>query len=364
MTATESEPLTAVDPPAPPTADDGATAAPQPTAPAAQPAPTTASDDGTSAEGTWLELTVAADHEAVEAVSEILSRVAPGGTTIEPAFVLVDEGLGAQVDISRPAIVRAYVSARDRVAAQHAVATARRALGHLQAFGLRPIGELETRVVHEEDWAHAWKVHVPVLRIGRRLVIRPSWRRHRRAPSDVVLALDPGMAFGTGLHPTTRLCLAGVERWADEGRFGPGTAARGGTRVLDVGCGSGILSIAAGLFGAESVLGLDTDQIAIDATTANARRNRLARRIRARAGSLPSGQPPFDLVLANLIASLLVTLAPGLAAELRPGGRLLASGIFVDREADVQAAFGTVGLDVVGRWAEGEWVALEAVRRA
>jgi ribosomal protein L11 methyltransferase len=307
---------------------------------------------------------VAADHEAVEAVSEILSRHAPAGTTVEPAFELIDEGLGARVDFDRPAIVRAYVTARDRTAARRAVADAREALGHLQAFGLRPIGELETRVVHEEDWAHAWKAHFPVLRVGSRLVVRPTWRRHRRAEGDVVLALDPGMAFGTGLHPTTRLCLAGIERWADAGRLAGGAAPRGGTRVLDVGCGSGILAIAAGMLGAEEIVGLDTDEIAVEATVANARRNRLGKRIRARVGSLPSGEPSFDLVFANLIASVLVALAPELAAELRPGGRLLASGIFIDREPDVREAFAVAGLDVVGRSAEGEWVALEAVRPA
>lgn len=302
-----------------------------------------------------------ADHEAVEAVSEILSRHAPGGTTVEPAFELIDEGLGARVDLDRPAVVRAYVPARDRTAARRAIASAREALGHLQAFGLRPIGELETRVVHEEDWAHAWKAHFPVFRIGRRLVVRPTWRRHRRAEGDVVLALDPGMAFGTGLHPTTRLCLAGIERWADAGRVASGAAPRGGTRVLDVGCGSGILAIAAGMFGAEEIVGVDTDEIAVEATVANARRNRLGRRIRARVGSLPSGEPPFDLVFANLIASVLVALASELAAELRPGGRLLASGIFIDREPEVRAAFAAAGLQVVERAAEGEWVALEAV---
>ena len=246
-----------------------------------------------------------------EAVSEILSRFAPGGTTVEPAFELVDEGLGARVDPARPAIVRAYLPARDRAAAgaaRAAVADAETALGHLQAFGLRPIGELETRLVHEADWAHAWKAHFPVMRVGRRLVIRPTWRRHRRAPDDVVLALDPGMAFGTGLHPTTRLCLAGIERWADAGRFDSG-----GARVLDVGCGSGILAIAAGRFGAESVFGVDTDPIAIEATAANARRNRLGRRIRTRQGSLPTGEARFDLVMANLIASLLIGLADALA---------------------------------------------------
>ncbi len=319
-------------------------------------------DEGVSAEGAWLELSVTADNEAVEAVSEILSRFAPGGTTVEPAFELVDEGLGARVDVDRPAIVRAYLPARDRTATRTAVDGAREALGHLQAFGLRPIGELQTRVVHEEDWAHAWKAHFPVLRVGRRLVVRPTWRRHRRRPDDVVIALDPGMAFGTGLHPTTRLCLAGIEAWADDDRFATGTARQGGSRVLDVGCGSGILAIAAGAFGAEELVGLDTDPIAIEATAANARRNRLGRRIRSRVGTLPSGERPFDLVLANLIATVLVALADELAGELRPGGRLLASGIFVDREPDVRAAFAGAGLAVVGRSAEGEWVALEAVR--
>src|SRR6185295_1657667 len=173
---------------------------------------------------------------------------------------------GARLDPSRPAIVRAYIPARDRAAAERSAAEVAEALGHLQAFGLRPIGELRTRIVEEADWADAWKAYFPVMRVGGRLVIRPTWRRHRRAPDDVVIALDPGMAFGTGLHPTTRLCLAGIEAWADRGLLDRGAAARGGSRVLDVGCGSGILAIAAGLFGAEELVGLDTDPIAIEAT--------------------------------------------------------------------------------------------------
>jgi ribosomal protein L11 methyltransferase len=238
------------------------------------------------------------------------------------------------------------------------VAGARGALGHLQAFGLRPIGDLRVSVVHESDWAHAWKAHFPVLRVGRRLVIRPTWRRHRRrrSPDDVVVALDPGMAFGTGLHPTTRLCLAGIERWADEGRLGPAV------RALDVGCGSGILAIAAVKLGLGRALGLDTDPIAIAATGHNAARNHVARRVQARRGSIPSGERPFDLVLANLIASVLIALAPALREELAPGGRLLASGIFEDRDGDVRRAFGAAGLEVVRDDREGEWVLLEAER--
>ena len=252
--------------------------------------------------GAWLELSVEADPEAVEAVSEILGRVAPGGTSVEPAFELVDDGLGARIDVTRPATVRAYVPARDAAAADRAADEAAVALGHLQAFGLRTIGELRTRLVDEADWADAWKAHFPVMRIGRHVVIRPTWRRHRAAPDDVVLAIDPGMAFGTGLHPTTRLCLVALERLADAGRMT-------GARVLDVGCGSGILAIAAVRLGAADAVGVDTDPIAIESTLANARRNRLAPRIRASVGSLPTGEPPFDVIAANLIAGVLVQIA-------------------------------------------------------
>jgi ribosomal protein L11 methyltransferase len=313
--------------------------------------------------GVWVELSVEADIEAVEAVSEILTRFAPGGTSVEPGFGLSDEGLGAVVDPTRPAIVRAYLPGIDPAGVERSVAEASVALGHLQAFGLRPIGDLRTRLVHEEDWAEAWKSHFPVLRIGRRIVVRPTWRRHRRRPDDVVLSLDPGMAFGTGLHPTTRLCLAALETLADEGGLSRGRAADGRARVIDVGCGSGILAIAAGKLGAGELYGVDTDPIAVESTRLNARRNGLARRLPAERGSVPSGRGPFDLVLANLIASLLVQLAPVLRDEAAPGGgRILASGIFRDREGDVRDAFAAAGLTMGRRWAEEDWVALEAVR--
>ena len=303
-----------------------------------------------------MELSVAADHEAVEAVSEILARACAGAVAVEPAFELVDEGLGARVDTSRPQVVHGYLPALDARRVEEAIERARRELGHLQAFGLRPIGELETRLLHEEDWADAWKRHFPVMRVGRRLVVRPSWREHSPAVGDVVIALDPGMAFGTGLHPTTRLCLAGIEAWADEGLLD-------GARLLDVGCGSGILAVAGSLLGAAEVVGLDTDPLAVEATRANAARNGLGERLAARQGSLPVVDPPFGLVAANLIASLLVELAPLLADAVRPGGRLLAGGVFVDREAEVESALRAVGLALVARSGEGDWVALDLARR-
>ena len=301
-----------------------------------------------------------ADLEAVEAVSEILARAAPAGVSVETPFTTADEGLAARIDATRPATVRAYLPAQDRTRSDQAVREIRERLGHLQAFGLRPIGDLAVSVVYEEDWASAWKEHFPVLRVGRAVIIRPTWREHVAAPGEVVISLDPGMAFGTGLHPTTRLCLAGLERWADEGLVD-------GATVLDVGTGSGILAVGAALMGARSVRGVDPDPVAVESAAANATRNDV--RIDVTRGSLPVDGGPFDLVLANLVAGLLIDLAADLTSAMRPGdgqpgsgGRLLASGIFIDREPEVRRAFAAAGLRVLGRTDETEWVALDVER--
>ena len=275
--------------------------------------------------------------------------------SVEPAFELIEDGLGARIDPNAAATLRAHVPALDEESIRGATEIVETALGHLRAFDLRPIGELRTRVVDEADWAEAWKEHFHVLSLGRRLVIKPSWLRHKRTGEEVVIDLDPGMAFGTGLHPTTRLCLQALEARADRGPLG---------RVLDVGCGSGILSIAAVKLGATRALGVDIDPIAIEATEANASHNRVGKRIRAREGSVPTDEGPFETVLANLIAGILMELAPHLADEVASGGTLIASGIFVDREGDVIAAFERRGLTIETRDAEGDWVALTMVRAA
>ncbi len=317
-------------------------------------------DEGTSAAGTWVELSIECDGEAVEAVSEILSRAASGGVSVEQPFTTEQEGLAASPIPDAPVTIRAYLPAIDMAAVEAAIASTRERLGHLTVFDLRPIGELEVREVHEEDWATAWKAHFPVMRLGRRIIVKPTWRDFEPAPDDVIIALDPGMAFGTGLHPTTRLCLVGLERWADDGIVA-------GASTLDVGCGSGILAVGAALLGAAPVRALDTDPIAVEATAQNAARNGVV--VGASGGSLPVDDGPFDLVFANLVASILVDLAALLAEAVRvgdghrgSGGRLLASGIFIDREPEVRRAFAAAGLRVVRREQETDWVALDLER--
>jgi ribosomal protein L11 methyltransferase len=299
----------------------------------------------------WLELSVTADVEAVEAVSEILGRVA-SGTAVHPTSLVRDpnDELAAALDPTAPMRIVAHVADGPDAPAQ--VETTERALWHLQAFGLRPVGELVVRSVDESEWSERWKEHYTVQRIGR-VAIVPSWADHMPADGEATVLLDPGMAFGTGLHPTTRGCLELL------GEIGPMPA-----RALDVGCGSGILALAALRLGAAHVVACDTDAGAVASTRDNAARNGLADRIEVAQGSL-SAIPAerFELVLANLVAAVLVELAPRLAAHLAPTGTLLASGIIEPRAGEVVDATAAAGLEVVTRRDDGEWVSL-ALRHA
>jgi len=294
----------------------------------------------------WLELSVEADVEAVEAVSEILGRVA-GGTAVHPTRLIrdPDDELLARDDPAAPYVVTAHVPpGPDTDATVEATA---RALWHLQAFGLRPVGELRVREVDDATWNDAWKEHHVDQRIGR-VVIVPSWVPHDPSPGDATIVLDPGMAFGTGLHPTTRGCLELLQE------VSPMPA-----HVLDVGCGSGVLALAALRLGALHADALDTDALAVAATRANAERNGLADRVEVREGSLP-GEPAerYELVLANLVAAVLVELAPRLVAHLASSGRLIAGGIIEGRAGEVIEAMRAVGLGVAARRDADEWVTL------
>lgn len=221
--------------------------------------------------------------------------------------------------------------------------------------GLRGIGPLLVRPIPAEEWATSWRAEFPILRVGR-IVVRPPWREHLAEPEDAVVTIDPGQAFGTGLHPTTRLALIGLERWGAAGLLGD--LPDDGPGLLDVGTGSGILLLAALALGASHGTGVDIDPLSVAAATENARRNGVADRVEIRAGSLPIGAPA-PLVAANLVAALQIELAPLLVGAMSPGGRLLASGIFVSRADEAIAALESAGARLVDRWDEGEWVAAE-----
>jgi ribosomal protein L11 methyltransferase len=283
----------------------------------------------------WLEIAVPAHAEAVEAVSEILSRV---GYNVIAVEVPLERGRGADHTVKAYLIEDADAFAK--------VSDVRDALGHLQAFGLGPIGELTARVVDDKDWLESWKAEFVPIHIGA-FVVRPTWSEP--TGDAVELVLDPGMAFGTGLHPTTQQCLEALSTLPLEGKS-----------VLDVGTGSGILAIAAAKRGASPVVAVDTDTLAVDAARENAVGNGVA--IPVGVGSAADVPGRFEVVIANIVAPVLQRIAPHLAARLASGGTLLLAGINAPAEAATREAFSHVRLEVLDRNERDDWVAL-ALRR-
>jgi ribosomal protein L11 methyltransferase len=284
----------------------------------------------------WLEIAVPAHAEAVEAVSEILSRVGYNGIAVE---VPLERGRGADHTVKAYVVEDADASAK--------VSDVRDALGHLQAFGLGPIGELVARNVDDKDWLESWKAEFVPIRIGTFLV-RPTWSQ-AVAGDAIELVLDPGMAFGTGLHPTTQQCLEALSTLPLEGKS-----------TLDVGTGSGILAIAAAKRGALPVVAVDTDPIAVDAARENAVGNGVA--IPVAQGSASDVPGRFDIVIANIVSPVLQHIAPHLAARLAVGGTLLVAGISAPNEAATREAFAHARLELIDRTIRDDWVAL-ALRR-
>jgi ribosomal protein L11 methyltransferase len=276
-----------------------------------------------------------------------LQDLAPGGLVVEEPYVPLGPEEGARLEPWRPTVVKLYL-------AQDETLESRRQ-GIDAAVAALPFEvERHERRVQEEDWAESWKQFFQVERVGRRIVIRPTWRSYTPGPGEIVIDLDPGMAFGTGQHPTTRLCLAAIEELLQPGMD-----------VLDLGCGSGILSLAAAKLGCRSVLALDTEAVAVDATRANALANGVAGLIHSAQGSLGDRWPLdgdqaaiADLVVANISAAALVDLAPAIAGALRPGGVFIGSGVVAERTDEVLLALAAAGLSTEQILSDGDWRAI------
>jgi len=212
--------------------------------------------------------------------------------------------------------------------------------------------------IADHDWTASWRETLPVLHLGRRIVIKPSWREYSprpgvTRPDEVILELDPGQAFGTGLHPTTQLCLETLELLVQPGM-----------RVLDLGTGTGILALAAAKLAASiEILAVDNDPNAIAVARRNARMNEVSANIRLLHGSLNDVSGTYDLILANILAPVIIEMAQlGLGARLRPEGRLVASGILAEQQAEVVTALQQNGMELLSAQQKGDWVVLVAGR--
>jgi len=304
----------------------------------------------------WLEVSVQTDGEGAEAVAEVLRPFA-----YQESVVLEQRGDESSLDpaaLEPGVLVKIYIPEdRDTPALRRRI---EEILYHLNR--LYPIPAPTFRELAEEDWANAWKDHYHPFRVGRRLYIRPSWdtgdEGEPSRPGDITLVLDPGMAFGTGLHPTTQGCLQAIEKLATPG-----------ASVLDVGTGSGILAIAAAQLGATSVAAFDVDELAVRATEANAAENGVSDRIQVWQGELESVRergvgPTFDLVLANILAPVIVRLLKenGLLGYVAPTGHLVLSGIILEQGPDVVRAIEEAGGRVIETQVLGDWVTFTAGR--
>ena len=214
---------------------------------------------------------------------------------------------------------------------------------------------VRSSILEEDDWADRWKAHFRPMRVGRRFVICPTWEVLQPAEGDRVIVMDPGRAFGTGHHETTRLCL----EWLEDFALNDSSCT---TSLLDLGTGSGILAMAGALLGFDRIVGLDIDEEAVEVAGENLLVNGLQGRVRLISGSLDDLAESFHVVVANIQARPLMAMAGPLAERLHPRGMLVLSGILIEQEQAVRAAFEHEGLTHVERRIEGEWCLL-ALRR-
>jgi ribosomal protein L11 methyltransferase len=295
----------------------------------------------------WIELTVDVPPEYAEPMSEIFHRYGHGGVAIE-------QEAGHNPDEGESPPIPDFVTVKTYLPIDNTTERRRNQIdvGVRLVAHLATISPLRKQYVEEEDWQNAWKEHFDPLRIGQHLVICPTWREVEITESDILIHLDPGMAFGTGHHPTTRTCMEILER-----------ETRPGDRILDVGCGSGILSVVAVKMGAASALGLEIDPVAARAGEENVRINGIEDKVQIVQGTLPSPLAEaqgFDIVAANISAKVVTNLAPHLIDTVAIGGKLIAGGIIEPHVEGVTKALNAVGASVDQAFVDGDWVTLLA----
>lgn len=303
----------------------------------------------------WSEISIQTTHEATEAIAEIFHDLGASGVVIEdPELINTYRRSGSwdfcdipeETDVET-VTVKAYLPMDEELDQKMAAFETR--INELSTHELdKGKGAICCREVQEEDWASSWKEFFHPVRISNSIVIKPSWEDYEAAVNDIVIELDPGMAFGTGTHHTTAMCTKCLEDIVQPEHV-----------VFDVGTGSGILAIAAAKLGASRVQAVDLDPVAVRVAKENVAMNQADDIITVSCGDLLTGvEGQADVIVANIIADIIIYLLGDVTVRLKPGGCLIASGIIVERLSDVTAAVLENNLIVEKVTEEGGWVAM------
>jgi len=308
----------------------------------------------------WAEISIQTTQEATEAVANIFHDIGTSGVVIEDPELINSyrhsgtwDYCGIPEDDTGIVTVTAYLPVDNRL--HESLQLFEQRVNELAQHNIdKGSGTIRWREVQEEDWSSAWKQYFHPVKIGERVVIKPSWEDYRPADKEIVIELDPGMAFGTGTHHTTQMCI----RCLEEVIF-PGCT------VFDIGTGSGILAIAAAKLGAGTVRAVDLDSVAVKIAGENILMNGVQDTVCISEGNLltgVAGDDKADVIIANIIADVIIRMAPDLPTRLKDGGVLIASGIIITHLSDVTAALEQINLSVEKIMEEGNWVAIVARR--
>ncbi len=289
----------------------------------------------------WKEYAVVTEGQCVEAVAGIFHSMDSGGVSIVPGRSEVGQIIAGIDDVP---VAPAY-GEHDMVLVKAYFPEERDIFAELQE-ALRRVKEnfevscqLILSEVKEEDWEESWKQYYHCFKVGDRLVIKPSWEEYQPRPDEVVIELDPGMAFGTGIHVSTRFCLNFIDQYI-----------KGGEKIIDAGCGSGILSIAAAKLGAAQILAMDIDQVAVNVASANVKRNQLEKVVAVEVRDITEDLAGFkaDYIFANITAEVVMLVIPRAAELLTGGARMFCSGIITSRLPQVRQQLESYGFEIDG----------------
>ena len=304
-------------------------------------------------EGTWIEVRVITKSEALEPISGIFYGLDCKGVAIEDPNDILEREQGpltwdfADINVlehkGEVAVVKAYFSEEDNI--EEILKYVKEKIEELKALGLDlGLAKVESEKMFEEDWANNWKKYYKPTKVSESIVVKPIWEEYEAKENELVLELDPGMAFGTGTHETTRMCIQSLEKYVEEN-----------STVFDVGCGSGILAIAAAKLGSKKAVGVDLDPVAVESAKENVGYNKLDN-IEILYGNLVDViEGKADIVVANIIAEVICILTEDVKRVLKSDGYFITSGIIHDRVDMVTKKLEETGFEVVEINKDGEW---------